>query len=407
MQTRWIIGLASGSSADGVDAALVEIEGIGLELRARAAQSLLVPYSPDLRELIRKVSGSTAVEMRQVGLLHRLLGETFAAAARQLTDLMGLSLKKVHCIGLSGHTVWHEIEGRFASTLPLGMAGVVAERLGLTTLSDFRTRDVAAGGHGIPLEALATFLLFRNAQQSRVILQLGGLARVAVLPANCRLQEMTAFEASPCNLLLDTLVWHLTSGREAYDAGGKHAVQGRCLEPLLLSWLEHPFLARRPPRSVPRHYINEEFVQRAVKQARQLQGTLHDLLCTATHFVARAIIGALQRFLPSPLPADHVLLGGGGVKNGFLWHLLEQQLAPVPLSKSDEIGLPAQACKAAAYAVLAALTMDGVAGNVPSATGAAGSRLLGSVTPGTPANWARCLSWMAAQTSSLANSNRE
>src|SRR5262249_31585454 len=143
------------------------------------------------------------------------------------------------------------------------------------------------------------------------------LTRVTSLPAGGRLPEMIAFEASPCSLLLDTLMWHLTNGREMHDFGGKHAVQGRCLEPLLQSWLDHPFLQRRPPRSVNRHQFNEEFVVRVVQQARELQGTLHDLLCTATHFVARGLTEAVKRFLPS-LAFDRFLLSGGGVRNGFL-----------------------------------------------------------------------------------------
>jgi anhydro-N-acetylmuramic acid kinase len=304
----------------------------------------------------------------------------------------------VQCIGCSGQTIWHDVQGRFPSTMALGMASVVAERLGVTTVSDFRSRDVAAGGQGIPLEALADFLLYGHPQQDRVVLHLGGLAHVIGMPAGCRLQEMTAFEAAPCNVLLNTLMYHLTNGRESHDAGGKHAVQGKCLEPLLDKWLSHPFFQRRPPRSVVRHHFNEEFVVRVVQQARELQGTLHDLLCTATHFVARSITLALRHLLPARMLAGRVLLGGGGVRNGFLWHLLEQHLAGVSLCKTDEVGMPAQACKAAAFAVLAALTMDGVPGNVPSATGAAGSRLLGCLTPGSSGNWAHCLAWMAAQT---------
>jgi anhydro-N-acetylmuramic acid kinase len=407
MSTRWVIGLASGSSADGVDAALAEVEGAGLDLRVRLRHSLYQPYGGDLRELIRKVCGPAPVEMRQVGLLHRLLGETFAAAARAVADQASASLKRVQCVGCSGHTVWHEVEGRFPSTVGLGMAGVLAERLGVTTLSDFRARDVAAGGHGLPLETLADYLLFRHPAEGRVLLHLGGLARVVALPAGARLPEMVGFEASPCNVLLDTLMRHLTNGRETHDPGGRHAVQGKCLEPLLHSWLGHAYLQRRPPKSVARHLFDEDFVTRAVQQARQVQGTLHDLLCTATHFVARSITEALKRFLPPRLRGDRILLSGGGVRNGFLWHLLEQQLAGTALARTDEAGIPAQACKAVSFAVLAALAVDGVAGNVPSATGAAGSRLLGSLTPGSPTNWARCLAWMAGQAAPLAPGDRD
>ncbi len=398
MTPRWLIGLASGSSVDGVDAALMELEGVGLELRVRQMEGLHQPYGSELRALIRRVSSSTPCEIRQVSILHRLLGETFAAAARTVADHASLSLQRVQCIGCPGHTVWHEVEGRFPSTLSLGMAAVVAERCGITTVSDFRTRDVAAGGQGVPLAALTDYILFRHPQESRLLIHLGGLARIVFVPAGCRIQEVVGFEASPCNVLLDTLMDRLTGGKESFDAGGKHAVQGKCIDTLLQSWLSHPYLQRRPPKGLPRHLFGDEFAAAAVQQVRQLGGSLHDLLCTATHFVARGITTAARRFLPSGSRIDRVLLSGGGVRNGLLWRLLEQPFEGVPLQRTDEVGVPADVRKALSFGMLAALTLDGVPASVPSATGAAGSRLLGSITPGSSINWARCLTWMASQT---------
>jgi anhydro-N-acetylmuramic acid kinase len=401
MSGRWVIGLASGSSAEGVDAALVELEGAGLEIRVRLLHAHHQAYGADLRALIRRVAGPAPCEARQVSLLHRLLGETFAAAARAVADQASFSLQKLQCVGCPGHTVWHEAEGRFPSTLGLGMAAVVAERCGVTTVSDFRARDVAAGGQGAPLAALADYLLFRHPQEDRVLVHLGGLSRVVVLPAGCRPSGVLGFEAGPCNGLLDALMQHLTGGREAHDAGGKHGVQGRCIEPLLNDWLGHPYLLRRPPKSLPRHSFGGAFVAQAVARAMELDGSLHDLLCTATHFAARAVTRSLERFVPEGSRAGRVLLSGGGVRNGLLWRLLDQQFPGTPPARTDEAGVPAAARKAMAYAVLAALTLDGVPGNAPSATGAAGSRLLGSLTPGSSANWARCLAWMASQAAPL------
>jgi anhydro-N-acetylmuramic acid kinase len=395
--TRWIIGLASGSSADGVDAALLETQGVGLELRPRLVQALAQPYGKELRDLILRAVGPAPCDARQFALLHRLLGETFAAAARQVADRASFSLQRVQCIGCPGHTVWHDPEGRFPATLGLGMAAVVAERTGVTTIGDFRARDVVAGGQGVPLGALADYLLYRHPTEDRVLLHLGGLARVVHLPAGCRIHQIVGFETGPCNVLLNALMRQLTGGREAFDPGGKHAVQGRCIDTLLQRWLAHPYLQKRPPKSLPRHAFGEEFASHAVQQARQMQWQLHDLLCTATHFVAHGITGALLRCLPPGRPPKRVILSGGGTRNGLLWHLLEQQLGGVPLERSDRHGIPADARKAMTFGILAALMLDGVPANVPSATGASGSRLLGSLTPGSPANWARCTGWMAAQ----------
>jgi anhydro-N-acetylmuramic acid kinase len=402
MTTRWIIGLASGSSADGADAALVEMDGAGLDLQARLLLSLHQPYPRELRELLRRACTPAKADTRQIALLHCVLGETLAAAARRVADRASFSLQQVQCLGCPGHTVWHEPEGRVPLTLSLGMAAMIAERTGVTVVSDFRSRDVAVEGQGVPLAALTDYLFFRHSEEDRVLVHLGGLARVVYLPAGGRPHQVFGFEAGPCNLLLDGLMRQLTNGREEYDAGGKHAVQGRCIEPLLDRWLGHPHLLRRPPRSLPRHAFGEEFVAQAVQMARQNQWPLHDLLCTATHFVARCIVGSLQRFLPRERRLGRVLLSGGGVRNGLLWRLLEQQLAPVPVDRTDRHGVSADARKALGFGVLAALTVDGVPANVPAATGAMGSRLLGSITPGSSTNWARCLGWMAAQTAPLA-----
>lgn len=402
MNPRWIIGLASGSSADGADAALVEIDGAGLDLRVRSLLSLRRPYPRELRDLIRKAGTPGQGLTRQIALLHCLLGESLAAAARQVADRASFSLQQVQCLGCPGHTVWHEPDGQVPLTLSVGMAGIVAERTGVTVVSDFRSRDVAVGGQGVPLTALTDLVLFGDPDESRVLVHLGGLARVVYLPAGGRAQEVLGFEAGPCNLLLDGLMRQLTNGREEFDAGGKHAVQGRCIEPLLERWLGHPHLKRRPPKSLARHAFGEPFVAQAVQMAREHRWPLHDLLCTATHFVARCITDGLHRFLARDSQPARVLLSGGGVRNGLLWHLLEQKLAPAPVERLDQLGVPADARKALGYGVLAALTVDGVPGNVPAATGATGSRLLGSLTPGSSTNWARCLAWMAAQTAPLA-----
>jgi anhydro-N-acetylmuramic acid kinase len=378
------------------------MEGVGLALKVRLDQALHQPYGQDLRALLMQVAGPGPCEARHLTLAHRLLGETFAAAALQVADKARFALQKVQCIGCTGHTVRHDPEGRFPSTLAVGMAAIVAERTGITTVHDFRNRDIAAGGQGVPLSALADCLLFRDSKEPRVLLHLGGLARLVFVPARGRIQDIKGFDAGPCNLLLDGLIRQLTGGREHCDPGGKHGVQGRCLEPILHRWLGHPYLARRPPKSLPRDFFGEEFIAQVVDQARREKCELHDLLCTANHFVARAAADAMRRFLPADLTTGRVLLSGGGARNGLLLQLLHQQLAGIPMERTDAVGVPAEARKAVSTGVLTALAMDGVPANVPSATGATGSRLLGSWTPGSSLNWARCLAWMATQSAAAA-----
>jgi anhydro-N-acetylmuramic acid kinase len=399
MATRWVIGLACGASGDGLDATLVELDGCGLGLRAGVLQSHHSPLPEEARAIIHR-SAQAAGDLRELTMVHRLLGESFAAAARQTADRASFSLQKAQCLGCMGHTVWGDPEGRFASILTLGMSGIVAERTGVTTVSDFRSRDLAVGGLGAPLTALADYLLFRDyhSDQGRLIVHLGTVAQIVHLPPRCRIQEVTAFEAGPCNVLLDALMRRLTSGQENFDSGGKHAVQGRCLEPILERWLGHPSLQRRAPRALPRQAFGDIFASHAVLQAQEQNWNPYDLLCTATHFVARTIMESVRRFLPSAATAPmRILLSGGGTRNGLLRHLLEQQFAAAPVEQTDAAGVPWHARKAVAAALLAALCLDGVPANLPQATGAAGSRLLGSLTPGSSANWARCLTWMAQQ----------
>jgi anhydro-N-acetylmuramic acid kinase len=389
-----LIGLASGSTCDGIDAALVEAEGLGLDMRLKHRHSLHQPYPKELRELLFKVSGTASAPARQVGLVHRLMGEAAAAAARQVAEEVGCGTNQIQICGINGHRAWHDAEGRYPSSLELCMAAVVAERTGLTTVSDFGARDLVVGGTGTSLTALIDHLLFHDLREARVLVNLGGLASIVFLPANPRPRQVLGFHAGPCNVLLDALMRRSSSTVQPYDAGGKHAVQGRCLEPLLQRWLADPVIQRRPPRAISPQIYGDDFAAAAVEQARQLSAGLNDLLCTATHFVARCIGQAVTRHLPET--PNRVLMSGGGIHNGFLAQLLEHELPGIPLDRIDRYGVPAGARKPVALAGLAALTLDGVPANLTTATGAESSRLLGSLTPGSPANWARCVSWMAS-----------
>ena len=395
MSHRWFIGLSSGSGLSGVDAALVRADGLGLGMALHLERFLHQPYPGELRDMLRGAASGEATAAPTVALLHRVLGESFAGAILQLADDARFDLRRAMCVGCSGHTLWHETDCRYPTSLNVGMAGAIAEKTGLTTLTDPRSQDVVSGGQGGPLTALADWLLFHDPVEPRLLIHLGGVATALGLPAACHAKQIIGFHAAPGCLLLDGFMQRLTGGKEPFDAFGKHAVQGRCIEPLLERWLAHPLLQRKPPRTIAQRDFGQEFIAQAVQTAKQLDRSLHDLLCTATHFVARATIESLHRWVP--WAPGRVLVSGGGVRNGFLWRLLEQHLTPTPLEKIDACGVPCEARKAVAFAALAALTMDAVPGNLPAVTGANGSRLLGSFTPGTPANWSHCLAWMARQ----------
>ncbi len=375
----------------------MRVEGLGTDCKLRLERFSHAPFGNELRDLLWRVISNPTQEVRQLGTLHRVLGETYALAVKQVLEQARLQASQILCVGCPGQSVWHDADGRYPATLDLGMTAVIAERTGLTTLSDFSSRDLALGGQGMPTTALVEAMLFHHPHEHRVRIHLGSAATVVSLPAQLGLngRNVLGFQAAPCTMLLDGLMRLLTNGREHYDAGGKHAVQGRCLEPLLARWMQNHFFHQRPPKCVPRHEFGGDFLTRAIEQAKRIEGNLHDVLCTMTHFIAQAIVHSLQNDLPA-LP-KRILLSGRGVRNGFLWHLLEQKLGPLPLETTDAHGVPHDACRALANAGLAALTMDGVPVNLPSVTGASGQRLLGQFTPGSSGNWARCLAWMARQ----------
>jgi anhydro-N-acetylmuramic acid kinase len=231
---RWYIGLSSGSSLAGVDAALVRVEGLGAELCLHLEYFSHMPYARDLRLLLARVHAG-APDLRALGVLHRVLGEAFASTVRQILEETKRSPTQILAVGCPGHVLWHDPEGRYPATLDVGMAAVVAERTGLTTLSDFHSRDVILGGQGFPLSALLDQRLFHHPGEHRLLLHLGGAASVVSLPAEPgpSLRQVMAFQAAPCGWLLDGLMHLLTGGREPFDPGGKYAVQGRCIDPLL------------------------------------------------------------------------------------------------------------------------------------------------------------------------------
>jgi anhydro-N-acetylmuramic acid kinase len=382
--TRSLIGLSVGSGFEAADAALVRAAGVGLTLSPVVAAAARSPLPGELRDAARKAA---RVGDPWPADFDRRLADSLVMAARQAA---GADLRAVVAVGLLGPATD-------------GAADRVAEQTGLTVFTGFRGRDVAAGGAGRPITPAADFLLFRDPAEDRVLVHLGSTFAVLFLPAGGKVSDAVGFDAGPGHRLLDDITELGTRGREAFDPGGTKAVQGRCLDDLLAHWRTHPFLSRKPPKSVPRGHFAGGFVTEAFAAARGSGGTLNDLLCTASRFTVGCVGDAVRTWLPTP---KRVLVGGGGVRNGYLWKLLGDQFPGVPVERLDAVGVPALGRPAAGAAVLAALTLDGVAGNMPLLTGATGGRLLGRIVPGDQRNWAKCTAWMARQMGDYLNLGR-
>jgi anhydro-N-acetylmuramic acid kinase len=369
---RRIIGLLSGTSADGTDAALCEIEGAGEDTRLVSSTFLTIPFERQLRERIFRLAQADATELCDVDVL---LGEAFAAAAREVCVAAGVSIEDVDLIGSHGQTAVHHPRsaGHIGATLQIGEAAVIAERTGRPVISDFRVRDVAAGGEGAPLVPLVDYLLFRKPRVRRALQNVGGIANCTLVTE--RLADLVAFDNAPGNMPLDAVARAASGGTEAYDAGGIRAARGQIDTALIAELHAHPYLAKRLPKSTGRETFGKEFIYPLLAR---FSDRLDDLLATLTRFVAEAIARSYREMFPA-LP-DEVYVSGGGALNPTLMGHLAQLLAPIPVATTAALGVDPEAKEAIAFAVLANETVFGHPGNVPAVTGAKGPRVLGKIS---------------------------
>ena len=381
-----VVGLMSGTSGDGVDAALVDISGRGRSLKARmlATESLAYPRTLQMRILTASVSGTVT----EICHLNALLGEWFANAALQVIRQAKLRPADVALIGSHGQTVHHLPNGIQAagvgaipSTLQIAEPAVIAERTGITTIGNFRPRDMAAGGQGAPLTPLAHALLLKHPRHARLIVNLGGISNVTYVPRGGGQEGVVAFDTGPANMVLDGLVNRLTNGRFLMDRDGKLAARGKVDARLLGKLLAHPFLSKRPPKSTGREVFGPALIDELVTIQKQQGLSIEDLVATCSMWTAKAV-GTARRWIKGEV--DEVIVGGGGIRNRAIMSHMAAVFAPVPVATFDALGWESKAFEAVAFAVLAYQTAIGQWGNLPAVTGAKHPVLLGTIVPGGP-----------------------
>jgi anhydro-N-acetylmuramic acid kinase len=371
-----VVGLLSGTSADGVDAALVRIRGSGLATKAEIVAFRTVPYPAKLREQVLALGRGLVPDLCR---LNFVLGERFADAALELLKGAGVKPQEIDLVGSHGQTVHHvpRRPGDVASTLQIGEADVIAERLGVPVVSGFRTRDIAAGGEGAPLSAYVDYLLFRRKGPPRALLNLGGIANVTVVGE--QIEEVFAFDTGPANMPLDETIRILTRGREHCDRDGRTAAKGHVDEILLKKLLAHPYLKQPPPKTTGRETFGADFVLPLLRAKGGKSGT--DVLATLTAFTAHSIRQAFDDFVaPRARPAE-IIASGGGVKNLTLMSHLRKLFPREKVLSLADAGIDPDAKEALIFAILANETVHGVPNNVPGATGARWPTILGKVTP--------------------------
>ncbi|MEP6494895.1 MAG: anhydro-N-acetylmuramic acid kinase [bacterium] len=368
------IGLMSGTSLDGISAAVVrfarkDAEPIATELLAFIGSE----YTSEQRDrLQRALTNGTAQEYCRLGFD---LGGWLADAAVAVLAESGVSRSDVRAIGSHGQTLWHEAPH---STWQIGEAAVIAERMGIDVVSDFRVRDVAAGGQGAPLVPIADALLFAGGDW-RALQNIGGIGNVTIVPPAGRLDGVRAFDTGPGVAVVDA-VTRACDATVRFDAGGARAAAGAVIDSVIDELLAHPYFASPPPKSTGRELFDRAYGERLVARCRESKAdcTDNDVIATATALTARSIADAYRRFMPEPV--EEVLLSGGGAKNATLVAMIARAVAPIRVRSFAERYFDGEAKEAVAFALLAYLHVNGEAGNVPRATGAKGARVLGKLT---------------------------
>lgn len=395
----------SGTSADGIDAVVAAISGSGRTFRAKLIAHTHHNFAPAFRrQVLHACLRGTVAEICE---LNFVLGEHFARAALAAIRKAGLKSSQIAAIGSHGQTVHHLPNAKAPSTLQIGEPCVIAERTGITTVADFRVRDVAAGGQGAPLVPYVDWALFTHDTRPRIIQNLGGIGNLTFLPPRAKLGDVIAFDTGPGNMVIDAVVTALSRGKQTYDLNGRMAASGRTSKKLLTECMKHPFIRRGLPKTTGREEFGEPFVRWLLAKARGLRLSNADIVTTVTEFTAASIANAYGRFvLPKltarNLPKLQVILGGGGVKNPTLVRMLQESVArtvanrwsssfslfpgtlkrELQLLTHEDFGMDSSAKEPLAFAILAHETLLGQPGNVPCVTGARHSVVLGKIVPG-------------------------
>ncbi len=385
-----ILGMMSGTSADGIDVALARISGVPPNLNAKLLRHTSVKFPPALRKEILRVAEQHPVTAGELSQLNFRLGELFAGAAIAACREFRVSPKRISLIGSHGQTIFHQghpvpcLGSPTASTLQIGEPAVIAARTGITTISDFRPADIALGGQGAPLVPYVDYLLYRPPKLGRVSLNLGGIANITVLPRAAKPQEVFAFDTGPANMLIDALVSRFTRGRQRYDKDAHFAMRGRSLPALLDELLRDPYLKVAPPKSTGREYYGHAYLKKILTLGRRHRAKPTDLIRAATIFTALSVVDALNRFVLPKTKIHQLIVSGGGAHNPLIVAQLCAALPGIEVLTSAPLGIPGDAKEAFAFALLAYETYHRRPANLPSATGARGPAILGKISYAPP-----------------------
>lgn len=395
VNAKYLVGLMSGTSVDGIDAAVIEVspkdEGSkGVELRLLAFDN--TPFPTEARNRIFELFDPAHATIDKVGAMNMWLGELYAQATLSVIKKAGLTASQIYAVGSHGQTIYHAPENDMVDgynlhcTVQIGDGAVIANRTGITCVSDFRVADMAMGGQGAPLVPFTEYLLFASQQETLLLQNIGGIGNVTVLPANASSEEVFAFDTGPGNMIIDGLVSKLFAPL-TMDVGGQIAAKGEIIDELL-EWLKQDdYYTMNLPKSTGRERFGDQYVAEIMGKMEQNHWQPVDVITTVTYLTAWSILHSYEAFIVNHHTAHQLIVGGGGSYNQTLIQFLKDAFLPygVKVLTQEEIGGNSDAKEAIAFALLAYYTMAGLPNNIPGVTGASSSVVMGKIS--LPAKW--------------------
>ena len=385
---RLAVGLMSGTSVDGIDAALVELSGSGDALSVKLLAFKNTPYPPAVREKIFELFKPERATVDKLGYMNFLLGEYFALAALAVIKEAGAEAKDVDFIASHGQTIWHSPEADASDGFPIrytvqiGEGAVIAERSGIPVVSDFRVADMAAGGQGAPLVPFTEYLLYRRANETILLQNIGGIGNMTVLPAGAGPGDVYAFDTGPGNMIIDAVIAAATNGAEHYDKGGAAAARGKVCSGLLDELRKDAYYTASLPKTTGRERFGEQYAELLLDYGAKHGLSFDDLAATATELTAWSIADAYERYVLPYGRASELIVGGGGSYNDTLMAALARRFGPfgVRVLTQEGLGMSSDAKEAIAFAVLGDRFMAGLPNTLPSVTGAEKAAVMGKLS---------------------------
>ncbi|SDD39688.1 anhydro-N-acetylmuramic acid kinase [Paenibacillus sp. UNCCL117] len=386
-EDRLVVGLMSGTSLDGIDAAVVRIAGSGLASRAELVHFHSVPYTDELRERLKRLCSPDSSSVPDICAMNFYIAERFAEAAGAAAAGAGLTLDDIDLISSHGQTIWHipvaadPTADPFGvrSTLQIGDLSVIAKLTGRPVAGDFRTADMAVGGQGAPLTPYGDLILFRDERIGRIVQNIGGIGNCAVLPCAAKPYEVSAFDTGPGNMLIDQAVWELSGGRMSYDADGAWGAAGQPHEALLEEMMSHPYFALQPVKTTGREMFGKAYAEQWLSSMRGAGLPAEDIVATFTAFTARSIAQSYTDFVLPRHAVGEVVISGGGAHNRTLLRMLAELLPQQQVRTAASLGVSDDAKEAICFAIFGNNLLHGEPNNLPSATGASRETVMGKL----------------------------